>query len=169
MKKFCNGASVVGFGRPKTTFTFGMNSCANEAGMTKSLKRSNGGKKKPGWLHRSEIETMFAIHRRRRRALAVRTIISNRRNACRYNANVLLGQGVDSFRETEIELGQAAFAVGRKNQAHLCCSGCRYPDGALRLPPLRPPHSRNRSHRQNHRTQKCARCASSPAPIPGSF
>src|SRR4029450_9387080 len=118
MKKFCNGASVLDFGLPKTAFTFGMNSCVNEAGMMSSLKRPNGGRKKLGWLQ----------GRRSRRCLhssmptkgaRLRTIISNRRNACRYNANVLLGQGVDSFRESEIELGQAPFAVGRKDQAHL--------------------------------------------------
>ena len=30
----------------------------------------------------------------------------------------LLGESVDSFREAEVELGQAALAVGRENQAH---------------------------------------------------
>src|SRR6266513_3204242 len=51
----------------------------------------------------------------------------------------------------------------------LYCSECRYPDGVLRPPPPRPQHLRNRSHRQNHQTRKCARYVSSPAPIPGSF
>jgi len=41
-------------------------------------------------------------------------------NARGYNySRSLLGQCVDSFRQTEIKLGQTAFAVGRKNQTHL--------------------------------------------------
>jgi len=41
-------------------------------------------------------------------------------NARGYNYSLsLFRQGIDSFRQTEIELGQTAFAVGGENQAHL--------------------------------------------------
>ena len=36
--------------RPKIRFMSGMNLCASEAGTTKSMGRSNAGKRKPAWL-----------------------------------------------------------------------------------------------------------------------
>jgi hypothetical protein len=46
MKKFCNGVSTMDEDRQRMTFTFGTNSCANEAGTTKFPGRLNGGNRK---------------------------------------------------------------------------------------------------------------------------
>src|SRR5690349_1232493 len=56
---------------------------------------------------------------------------------------------------------------GSKAAASLYCSEYRCRDGVLPPRPPRTPRSRNRWLRRNHQIQKCARCASSPAPILG--
>src|SRR5437762_6969038 len=44
--------------------------------------------------------------------------MASTKTPCRSHRSCLFRQGVDSFRESEIELGHAAFAVRRENQAH---------------------------------------------------
>jgi hypothetical protein len=53
-----------------------------------------------------------------RRSLTSNKTPSNRRQLITDNRCSLLRQGVDSFREPEVEFGQAAFAVRREKQVH---------------------------------------------------